>query len=878
MKRWIWLIWIPCLTVAHRGLSADSIQDVTTLTLDDAVAYARRHNPDLAAARWSIEEARGRMSQAGRLGPPELNSEFQPNVAGREGILSLGFTQRFPAAAQLRAERAVSRSGFAAAEAEVRDAERRVTREVASLSVEGLALLAQQGLKDRQIANSRELAEASRRSAQRGEGSTIDTAQFELETRQLELERLRLDAQRAENLAELRSWLGWPNDTGLQLTGELPAPVDVSPGGLDPDRRPDYRAAIARSEAARHAVALARASRWEEISVGVFGEVDRREDAPIGLEDEGMVGLRLSVPLPVWGRFRGRIDEASASANRAEKEAEALVVRIRAESAVARVRMDAAARQAAEIERELLPRAADLEKRLGDSHQQGQATLTDVLRARERRLGLEATALTLRRDYHVAKVRYDAATGNGRPPGNPPTEARPPIHTRQPRRKGFRRARSACWGGKAIPRFGWVLILAVFLSLPVATVAAVPAPAAEPPVVLDASTVQNLRLQTVTVGRRVFEETVFALGRIRVAPGHQAFVSSRVAGRALRVDAHIDARVEAGTELVVVESRLAGDPPPNVILKAPMSGWIAAVNLALGQPVSPDAVLIEIVDLAEVHAVAAVPEHRVGRLKLGNRARLRVSALPGREFEAELAHFAAEADAVSGTLDAAFHVSNPDAALRPGMRAEFAIIVDSRPDVLSVPREAIQGDLGSRSVFLREPERTNAFVRVPVVLGIENDRQVEVIRGLKAGDEVVARGAYSLAFAGRGAVSLRASLDAAHGHAHNEDGSEKEEKNAPATAAHANPGPDDGHDHEHDHDHAGEEPHDHDHDAVEQGRGSGKPGTWTIFFASTTALLLVLLILSVVRSRTLAAVGVVSGTAAAGGLPDSKRNQGDSHA
>jgi cobalt-zinc-cadmium efflux system membrane fusion protein len=334
---------------------------------------------------------------------------------------------------------------------------------------------------------------------------------------------------------------------------------------------------------------------------------------------------------------------------------------------------------------------------------------------------------------------------------------------------------------------------------------------------------------------------------------------------------------------VVVESRLAGDPPPNVILKAPMSGWIAAVNLALGQPVSPDAALIEIVDLAEVHAVAAVPEHLVGRLKLGNRARLRVSALPGREFEAELAHFAAEADAVSGTLDAAFHVANPDSALRPGMRAEFSIVVDSRPDVLAVPREAIQGDLGSRSVFLREPERTNAFVRVPVVLGMENDRQVEVLRGLKEGDEVVSRGAYSLAFAGRGAVSLRASLDAAHGHAHNEDGSEKEEADADGTETHADHGPEDGQDHahDHDHDHGQEEANhddDHDHDGVGQGRGSGQPGTWTIFFASTTALLLVLLILSVVRSRTVAAVGTVSGTTASDGRPDSKRTGGDSHA
>jgi hypothetical protein len=53
-----------------------------------------------------------------------------------------------------------------------------------------------------------------------------------------------------------------------------------------------------------------------------------------------------------------------------------------------------------------------------------------------------------------------------------------------------------------------------------------------------------------------------------------------------------------------------------------------------------------------------------------------------------------------------------------------------------------------------------------------NDRFVEVTAGLVAGDEVVTTGAYSLGFAGKGSVSLKAALDAAHGHEHNEDGSE----------------------------------------------------------------------------------------------------------
>jgi hypothetical protein len=59
-----------------------------------------------------------------------------------------------------------------------------------------------------------------------------------------------------------------------------------------------------------------------------------------------------------------------------------------------------------------------------------------------------------------------------------------------------------------------------------------------------------------------------------------------------------------------------------------------------------------------------------------------------------------------------------------------------------------------------------------VEVGATNDRFVEIKGGLVAGDEVVTTGAYSLGFAGKGSVSLKEALDAAHGHEHNEDGSE----------------------------------------------------------------------------------------------------------
>ena len=289
-------------------------------------------------------------------------------------------------------------------------------------------------------------------------------------------------------------------------------------------------------------------------------------------------------------------------------------------------------------------------------------------------------------------------------------------------------------------------------------------------VILDEASVKNLRLELVEAEERDFEDTIFALGRIRVASGHRAVVSSRVPGRALAVAAHIDTKMEKGAEAVVLESRQSGDPPPAIRLTAPISGLVSAVNIAVGQPVEPDDSLIEILDLTEVHAVAAVPEHLAGKVQVGQAARIHASGFPDREFVAEVVHLGAQADEETGTVEVAFHVENTEMILRPGMRAEFSIAVSKREGVMAVPREAIQGDLTRRFVYVADYELKNAFLKTPVETGAQNDRFVEIVSGVLPGDEVVTRGAYALAFAGKGSISLKEALDAAHGHPHDEQG------------------------------------------------------------------------------------------------------------
>jgi multidrug efflux pump subunit AcrA (membrane-fusion protein) len=314
----------------------------------------------------------------------------------------------------------------------------------------------------------------------------------------------------------------------------------------------------------------------------------------------------------------------------------------------------------------------------------------------------------------------------------------------------------------------------LFFALALSLLAAEPTASARTAniVILNETGVKNLRVETVMVEEADFEESVFALGRIDVFPGRRAAISSRIAGRALEVFVKDDHPITKGEVALIVESRQPGNPPPRVEITAPISGLVSATHIVTGEPVEPHKVLAEILDLSEVYALARVPEHLAGQLKPGLQARITVPAAGNQVFEADLEHLGAIADADSGTVEAAFHVKNPKLDLRPGMRAEFSIVLKKRAGVMSIPRSALQGDAANRFVYVKDFDLPNAFVRTPVVVGEINDRSVEIISGLLPADEVVTHGAYSLAFAGGGSISLKEALDAAHGHEHAEDGSE----------------------------------------------------------------------------------------------------------
>jgi multidrug efflux pump subunit AcrA (membrane-fusion protein) len=274
--------------------------------------------------------------------------------------------------------------------------------------------------------------------------------------------------------------------------------------------------------------------------------------------------------------------------------------------------------------------------------------------------------------------------------------------------------------------------------------------------------VKNLGLETVEVELRPVEKTFPALGVVEPEPGKVAALASRVSGRVTRLLVHDGQAVRAGELLVEVESRVVADPPPRLPFNAPFDGVVLEVDVASGSPVEPDRTLLTVIDLGEVDVVARVPEAQIAAVRRGQTVRVQATAHPDLAFTGKVKNTAARLDAADGTLRVFVHVENPDAKLLPGMSARLAFVTDVSTAAAVVPRAAVLGEGGDLFVFRQVGDEPTEFERIPVIVGVRDERFIEIIDGVLPGDRVVTRGNYPLQFVG-GSAAAKLEDDHDHG-------------------------------------------------------------------------------------------------------------------
>jgi membrane fusion protein (multidrug efflux system) len=188
---------------------------------------------------------------------------------------------------------------------------------------------------------------------------------------------------------------------------------------------------------------------------------------------------------------------------------------------------------------------------------------------------------------------------------------------------------------------------------------------------------------------------------------------------------------------------------------APFDGVVGLRIVNVGDYVKDGAELVNIEDLSSVWVDFRLPERFIARLKPGQDVQVTLDALPGRRYLGRIDALDSQLDANGRSVLVRARLANAGGDLRAGMYARSRVVFDVREGALVVPEEALVPLGDKQYLFKVVGAGDNKLVaqRIEARIGARVPGKVEILDGLKAGDQVVIAGQARL---GRGeAVPVR---------------------------------------------------------------------------------------------------------------------------
>jgi HlyD family secretion protein len=185
----------------------------------------------------------------------------------------------------------------------------------------------------------------------------------------------------------------------------------------------------------------------------------------------------------------------------------------------------------------------------------------------------------------------------------------------------------------------------------------------------------------------------------------------------------------------------------NSTIVSPMDGIVLSREVEVGDAVSSILVLgsqatkvLTLGDVSDVYVLGKVDEADIGKVYLGQPARIVVESFKDKKFTGKVTKISplgVEKDNVT-TFEVRASIHNPGGELRANMSANAEIILEEKKNVLLVPESAIIYDK-QRKASIEVPDTTNEKGRrqVAATLGISNGVKTELVSGLKEGDKVI---------------------------------------------------------------------------------------------------------------------------------------------
>ena len=186
------------------------------------------------------------------------------------------------------------------------------------------------------------------------------------------------------------------------------------------------------------------------------------------------------------------------------------------------------------------------------------------------------------------------------------------------------------------------------------------------------------------------------------------------------------------------------------LVRAPFNGELGVRKVEVGQYLTAGTQIVSLTDLSTLYANLTVTEKQSSQIQVGQTVRVAVDAYPARTFEGKITTIEPQIATDTRNIRVQATINNPEKILKPGMFAITTIVLPEKPPVITIPETAVDYTLYGDSVFLVSEKKGDdgktslVAERTFVKTGNRVEGRVEILKGLKAGDQVVAVGQIKL--------------------------------------------------------------------------------------------------------------------------------------
>ncbi len=244
--------------------------------------------------------------------------------------------------------------------------------------------------------------------------------------------------------------------------------------------------------------------------------------------------------------------------------------------------------------------------------------------------------------------------------------------------------------------------------------------------------------------RRLADETVAREERLwkqRISAEQDYLVARQVAATA-RIDQETAAQQLRALGLDPGKVSARTSKLAEMIVTAPFAGTVIERHVVQGEQVSEGTTMFRLADLSTVWVMARVPESSLAAVALNRPATVMVRAYTGHTFNGKVTWMGATLDEATRTLPVRIEVDNPERLLKAGMFAEVSLATSDQRAAVVVPIAAVQEQENTKVVFIAVG--SDRFALRPVQLGARIGDAVEIVAGIRAGEQVVTNGGFAL--------------------------------------------------------------------------------------------------------------------------------------